>query len=105
VIAESIALLVVALPVLGPGAYLVHRAWDRGGAARAAACVVLAAAGALVVWLLSPLGPGDTLPERIEGFAGAWGVLFMVAGIAVIGVGIVAGVRRRRRKGTDHTGR
>lgn len=99
-LAELIAIVVVTLPVLGPGAYLLHVAWRRGGAARLAAGAVLIAAGALVVWLFSPLGPELSEHERIVQFVGASGILFMVVGGLVI-AGIVVGKLRARRRSDD----
>jgi len=48
VLAESIAVVVVTLAVLGPGSYLLHVAWRRGGTPRKVALATLIAMFALV---------------------------------------------------------
>ena len=83
-LAESIAVVVVALPVLGPGSYLLRVAWKRGGTPRKLALAILVATFALIAWLLLPLEPGTTVESRVSQFAGAWGILFMVVGLVVI---------------------
>ncbi len=83
-IAESLAVVVVTLAVLGPGSYLLHVAWRRGGMPRKVAVATLVAMFALVAWLFGPGRPGSTLEERISLFAGAWGLLFMAVGLVVI---------------------
>lgn len=83
-IAQTLAVLVVALAVLGPGSYLLHVAWRRGGVPRKVAAVVLVAALALVAWLFAPVGPETSLEQRVSTFVGAWGILFIVVGFVVI---------------------
>lgn len=83
-IAESLAVVVVTLAVIGPGSYLFHVAWQRGGAPRWFAIATLAAMVALVVWLFTSGAPGTTVEDRVSQFAGAWGILFMVVGLVVI---------------------
>ncbi len=83
-IAESLAVVVVMLAVLGPGSYLLHVAWQRGGTPRKVALATLVAMFALVAWLFAPGRPGSTVEERVSLFAGAWGLLFMAVGLGVI---------------------
>lgn len=84
-LAESIAVVVVTLAVLGPGSYLLHVAWKRGGNPRWVAIAALLTMFALVAWLFAPGSPETTVEERISDFVGAWGILFMVIGLVVIG--------------------
>jgi len=84
VLAESIAVVVVTLAVLGPGSYLLHVAWRRGGAPRKVAIATLFAMFSLVAWLFVPGEPGATVESRVSQFVGAWGILFMVVGLVVI---------------------
>jgi len=84
VIAQTLAVVIVGLAVLGPGSYLLHVAWRRGGVPRKVAAAVLLAILALVAWLFVPLGAETSLEERISRFVGAWGILFMVVGLGVI---------------------
>ena len=83
-IAESLAVVVVSLAVLGPGSYLLHVAWRRGGTPRMVAAVALVAALGLIAWLFAPHDPSSSIEERVSDFAGAWGILFMVVGVCVI---------------------
>lgn len=83
-IAESLAVVVVTLAVLGPGSYLLHVAWKRRGTPRRVAIATLFAMFALVAWLFMPSAPGTTVEDRVSQFAGAWGILFMVVGLVVI---------------------
>jgi len=84
VIAQTLAVLIVALAVLGPGSYLLHVAWRRGGVPRKVAAAVLVAVLALVAWLFAPLGADTSIEQRISAFVGAWGILFIVVGCVVI---------------------
>jgi hypothetical protein len=84
VIAESLAVVIVTVAVLGPGSYLLHVAWKRGGTPRRVAIATLIAMFALVAWLFMPGAPGATVEERVSQFVGAWGILFMVVGLVVI---------------------
>lgn len=83
-LAETIAVVVVTLAVLGPGSYLLQVAWRRGGTPRMVALATLVAMLALVAWLFVPGDPPGGLEERISRFVGAWGILFMVVGLVVI---------------------
>ena len=96
-LAESIAVVVVTLAVLGPGSYLLHVAWQRGGTPRKVAVAALLAMFALVVWLFAPASPGSTVEDRVSDFVGAWGILFMVIGLVVIAAAALGKFRPRDR--------
>ena len=83
-IAESLAVGIVTLAVLGPGSYLLHVAWKRGGMPKTVAIATLIAVFVLVAWLFVPGPPGTTVEDRVSQFVGAWGILFMVVGLVVI---------------------
>lgn len=94
-LAESIAVVVVSVAVLGPGSYLLHAAWVRGGTPRKFAVAVLLCMLALIAWLFAPAAPGTTTEERVSRFVGAWGVLFVMVGA---GVGLAAALRKLRSR-------
>ncbi len=83
-LAEIITLVIVAVAVLGPGSYLLHVAWRRGGTPRRVAIAVLVAMFMLVAWLFGPFDAGRTREEHLSDFIGAWGILFMGVGVVVI---------------------
>jgi hypothetical protein len=97
-IAKSLALIVVTLAVIGPGSYLLHVAWQRGGWPKRVAVAVLVAMLALVVWLFLPGEPGMSVEHRISEFVGAWGILFMVLGLLVIAVAALGKSKSRKSK-------
>jgi hypothetical protein len=101
VIAESLAVVVVALAVLGPGSYLLHVAWQRGGLPRKVAIATLLAVFALVAWLFAPGAPGTTVEERVSDFVGAWGILFMGVGLVVIAAAALGKFRPHDRSDPD----
>jgi hypothetical protein len=82
--AESLALVVVALAVFAPGSYLLRLAWKRGGVPRKVAAATLLVMFALVVWLFASGDAATPVEERISQFVGAWGLLFMGIGLLVI---------------------
>lgn len=100
-IPESIAFIVVTLAVLGPGSYLLHVAWKQGGNPRRVAIAALLAMFGLVAWLFAPTSPGTTVEERISDFAGAWGILFMIIGLVVIGAAAFGKFRPRDRSDSE----
>lgn len=97
-LAETIAVVVVTLAVLAPGSYLLQVAWRRGGTPRRVALATLVAMLALVAWLFVPTDPQSALEERISQFVGAWGILFMVVGLVVIGAAAFGKFRAPDRK-------
>jgi len=99
VIAESLAVALVSLAVLGPGSYLLHVAWKRGGTPRKVALATLVAMFALVAWLFAPGAPGTTVEERMSRFVGAWCILFMVVGLVVIAAAALGKFGPRDRTG------
>lgn len=105
-IAKSLAVIVVTLAVIGPGSYLLHVAWQRGGWPKRVAVAMLMAMLALVVWLFLPGEPGTSVEHRISDFVGAWGILFMVLGLLVIAVAALGKTReeknRTARETSDH---
>lgn len=101
VLAETIAVLVVSGAVIGPGAYLFRVAWIKGGTAKTAATISLAVALTLVAWLYAARDPDETAEERISSFIGAWGVLFMVIGLAVIAGSALGEFRDRKEDDAD----
>ena len=100
-LAQTLAVAVVVLAVLGPGSYLLHVAWRRGGVPRKVALATLIAMLALVAWLFMPGPPGTTVESRISEFVGAWGILFMVVGLVVIVAAALGRFRPRGRRDTD----
>lgn len=99
--AESLAVVIVTLAVLGPGSYLLHVAWQRGGTPRKVAIAALLAMFALVAWLFAPGAPGTTVEERVSQFVGAWGILFMMIGLLVIAAAALGKFRPRDRSGPE----
>jgi hypothetical protein len=84
VIAESLAVIVVATAVIAPGSYLLRVAWRRGGIPRKVAIATLLAMLTLVVWLFAFSDASTSVEARISQFVGGWGLLFMGLGLAVI---------------------
>lgn len=100
-LAESIAVVVVTLAVLGPGSYLLQVAWRRGGTPRKVALATLIAMFALVAWLFAPGAPGTTVEGRVSQFVGAWGILFMVVGLVVIAAAALGKFRAPRDRDSE----
>ena len=97
-LAQTFAIVIVILAVLGPGIFLWQFARKRGGITAKFAWTVLAAALLLICWLVFFPGSHSTPQERISQFVGAWGILFMAVGLVVVGAEVTKMVKARKRR-------
>jgi hypothetical protein len=100
-LANTIAIIVLTLIVLGPGSCLLQLGWRRGGILRTLTVAALLGMLTLMPWLFLPWGPGASPEDRIVQFVGAWGILFIVIGLAFAAVSLFGSVRNRGRSDRD----
>lgn len=97
-LARMFAIVVAAISIAGPGVYLLHYAWRRGGNPRRFAIATLALALLLIGWLFFAPYNDATIQERITRFVGAWGILFMAVGLITALATVIQMLRAYRKR-------